>query len=395
MNTQSSSGRRRFWQFSLRELLALFAVLGILLSLLAPRLHRAFEEWELRRTRRVAQVAQKVLSRAIRENDANLARQALEAGADPTCIDSPESSLLHTCIERGQCELAKVLLDHGADVERTVRLSDTVVLSGPALFAAVACDQPAETRLRMVQMLIAHGADVRREIGDHNLVDIAVHNGDAQMADFLRQCGVSYGPAEMAAFNRLDELKRAVDASPNIVHERFRPIYAAKPGHGPTLLGIALSKGHREMALFLIERRAPLDTLEYLGQTLLHRAARGGDPELIRLLVARGLDVNARDAYQDTPLRDMMGKGKPEAVEALIEAGANVNAVGMNGYTPLLTAVYYNHVSIVEMLLEAGADPTIPNRDGETALDLARKKHPELLKLLEKAGSRSHSSGRE
>ncbi len=137
----------------------------------------------------------------------------------------------------------------------------------------------------------------------------------------------------MAAFNHLEDLRRVVQENPEIVSERFEPVYAAGPGQGPTLLGIALERGYREMALFLMESGAPIDVVENLGSTLLHKAARGGDPVLVRLLIAKGLDVDARDNYQDTPLGDVAGRDCCETVAALIEAGADVNARGMNQQT--------------------------------------------------------------
>jgi len=92
----------------------------------------------------------------------------------------------------------------------------------------------------------------------------------------------------MAVFNRLAELKEAVANDPQIVHKRVASIYA---GHDATLLGLALQHGHREVAQFLIDSGAPLETVEELGQTLMHMAARGGNPYFVRLLAARGLDV--------------------------------------------------------------------------------------------------------
>jgi hypothetical protein len=90
-------------------------------------------------------------------------------------------------------------------------------------------------------------------------MDVAVRAGDADAADLLRGYGLPYGAREMATFNRLDELKRAVEANPELIKQRYKPEYAAHPGQGPTLLGIAMSHGHREMSIFLIESGAPLD----------------------------------------------------------------------------------------------------------------------------------------
>jgi hypothetical protein len=147
----------------------------------------------------------------------------------------------------------------------------------------------------MIRLLIQRGANPRAEVRGCTAMDFVVYgDGDGEVGDLLREHGLPYGPREMAAFNRLDELKRAVGEQPDLVKKRFQTPFFVPPGQGSTLLGIALGKGYREMGKFLIEAGAPLDELEGPGMTPLHTAARGGDPDLIRLLVARGLDVNAR-----------------------------------------------------------------------------------------------------
>jgi ankyrin repeat protein len=213
-------------------------------------------------------------------------------------------------------------------------------------------------------------------------MDEAVRSSDVETGDLLREYGVPYGPREMAAFNRLDEIKRVVTETPEVLNDRFRPIWA---GAGPTLLAIALARGYREMALFLIESGAPVDTLVYEGSTLLHEAAKGGDPELIRLLLGRGLKLDATDNYSDTPLCDVSSRNKPQSVAALLEAGADVNRQGLNRRTPLYGAVLSDQIDIVRMLLAAGADPTIGDHEGKTPLDVARTRNPEIAQLLEEA----------
>lgn len=377
--------RRRFFQFSLRQLFLLLAVLALLLGIVTPRLHRVFQERQSQNAARRVQQAEVSLVRAVRNDDTSLARRALEAGANPSGVYGDAGSLLYLAIENGCIPMMELLLEYSADVEASQRLNRAPTVGGPPLFAAICCDQPVEARLRMIRLLIQRGADPRREVGRRSAMDCAVYQSEARIADLLRESGAPYGPGEMAAFGRLEELRGVVREDPAVLKQRFRPIWAANPGQEPTLLGIALERGHREMALFLIESGAPLDTLEYLGQTLLHRAARGGDPELIRLLIARGLDVDAKDDYRDTPLRDIAWQGKPEAVSALLEAGAEVNTRGMNQRTPLWSAVSGNQVELVRMLLAAGADPTIPNRDGKTAVDVAQEKDPRIVELLEEA----------
>lgn len=415
--TQAPRGTHRFFQFNLRQALLLVALCGVLLVIVTPRIRqdlhwrrlraesdqRAVAEANLRAAVLADPVAvarravESELRSAVRAPNITLARQALEAGADPNLTVSPpeQTRLLLACIANGHVELVELLLDHGAEVDRIERslppyLSPTI--GGPPLFAAVSCDHPPEVRIQIVRLLVAHGADPRAQYGQFNAMDIAFHLSDDQTGDLLREYGLPYGAREMAAFNRLDELKRTVEANPEIVKERVKSTWAARPGHGPTLLGIVLERGYREMALFLMEAGAPLDIVEYLGNTMLHEAARGGDPELVRLLVARGLDVNATDDYGDTPLCDIAGRKKPRAVAALIEAGADVNRQGIIGRTALHGAVFGGRIDVVQMLLAAGADPTLRDNKGETPLDVARSRNRAIADLLEQAVARADAA---
>ncbi|HQU43789.1 MAG TPA: ankyrin repeat domain-containing protein [Pirellulales bacterium] len=393
-NNDSSSAtpqgpNRRFFQFTMRELLLVLVLSGVLLGLMTPWIRRRFHEWRLDEGFRKTAIADAELANAVRANDPSLARHALEAGAKPDLnYASLPTGFLHTCIIRGLVDMLKLLLDFGADVERTAHVSGRFqrdVHYGSPLFAAVECDQPPEVRCEMIRVLVAAGADPHQQEGEVNAMDVAFRLSDGQVADCLRQWGLPYGPREMAAFNRLEELKQAVRADPEILTKRFPTTWAAKRGREPTLLGIALRRGYREMSLFLIEAGAALDTIEHQGSTLLLEAARGGDAELVRLLLARGLDVDALDDYKDTPLCDIAGRKMPEVVAALIEAGADVNHQGMNRRTPLHGAVWSDRTDIVQMLLAVGADPTLADHEGETPLARARKRNPEIAELLEQA----------
>lgn len=315
-----------------------------------------------------------------------LARRSLEAGADPKRALHGEKALLCKSIENGHIEIMKLLLDHGASFDRN-----------EPLYEAITCDQPIDVRLDMIRVLLPLGIDTHPLRQEGSVMDAAVRMGDSAIGDLLREAGVEYGPREMAAFNRLDELRQVIEEDPNIVRKRFEPVYASHPDHGATLLGMALFRGHSEMALYLIEQGAPLDTTERLGATHLHSAARGGDPKLIRLLVARGLDVNARDDYGDTPLTDSVWSTSPEAIKALIELGADVNAQGMNKGTALFLAAQSGRAEIVSILLAAGADPTIENVFGKTALDVVQEKIESLVGGESSSSSRTKSErkGRE
>lgn len=388
----ASRQSRRFYQFALSELLLLFALVAVLLGLVAPKIHAIFESRRVQETALRQATAEADFDAAVRANDVALARKALEtAPFKLELIASPKgSSSLLTCISNGEIEIMELLLDYGADAERFQQLTNSplvVSFHGPIrpatpLFAAASCNQSLKVRRKMIQILVARGANPRSLFAGHSMMDIAFEASDAPLGDLLREYGLPYGPREMAAFNRLDELKRAVEKDRELLQRRFRAAYA---GTSPTLLGIALRRGYREMSLFLIEAGAPLDVLEHEGYTLLHQAALGGDPHLMRLLVERGLDVNATDSYSDTPLRDIAGRDNPRAVAALLELGADVDQQGINGYTPLHSAIQSGNAKIVRLLLAAGADTTLCDGTGQTPLDLTVAKNPKIAELLKQA----------
>ncbi|MDP8989148.1 MAG: hypothetical protein M3N41_03590 [Acidobacteriota bacterium] len=113
--------------------------------------------------------------------------------------------------------------------------------------------------------------------------------------------------------------------------------------------------------------------LNALGQSAVGRP--GEDPaEVARLLIAAGADVNAQDnIYAHTPLHEA-----PNAASAkvLIAAGAQLNRGNVKGQMALILTI---DAEVARVLLEAGADKTVRDRQGKTALDLARE-----LELSEK-----------
>ena len=150
----------RFLQFSLRQFLLLVAVFGVLLSVIAPPIHRTFQEWRGQEATRRREAAGAELSTAVRTNNIALARHALEAGADPNLIltGGPQDfvSALGTCIKNGQIEIMELLLDFGVDVERIERLLPrAIVVGGSPLFAAIGSNQPPEVRINMARLLVA------------------------------------------------------------------------------------------------------------------------------------------------------------------------------------------------------------------------------------------------
>jgi ankyrin repeat protein len=76
--------------------------------------------------------------------------------------------------------------------------------------------------------------------------------------------------------------------------------------------------------------------------------------------------------------------GHLKVVQALIRAGAEVDCTqDRSDETPLMVASSLGHLQITQELLHAGADRSLKNKNGQTALDLAREHgHLEVVDLL-------------
>jgi ankyrin repeat protein len=315
-------------------LVLIAAGLGGLIAFVQNAFRIPEDQWALREGLR----HQLALNSAILSGQsADEVRQAVENGANLWVGMHDGSSPFLYAITLGRIEAIEVMLDHVADLEQAGRYSaspgrwSSAERSGPALFAALDCDQPTDVKIKMFNLLLARGANVHRESGGATLMDLAAFRGDEAIGDLLREHGLPYGPREMAALNLIKELEQAIQESPALLRERVKPMGLGTPissrENVSTLLGIAVAKKHRKMARMLVEAGAPVDAVESLGLTPLHiAAAYANDAELIRLLIAHGADVNAVDDKQWTPLASIRGAWKPEdceaAVDALLEAGA-------------------------------------------------------------------------
>jgi uncharacterized protein len=117
-------------------------------------------------------------------------------------------------------------------------------------------------------------------------------------------------------------------------------------------------------------------------------AFKFGDADVIRTLLELGAPVDFADGNQITMLSRSVLNHELELAKMLIARGANVNATDKLGMTPLLWAASsdFGDAAMVELLLGSGARADAKNRDGRTALELARAyKHDYLVPALERA----------
>ena len=81
----------------------------------------------------------------------------------------------------------------------------------------------------------------------------------------------------------------------------------------------------------------------------------------------------------------------PECLNLILKYGVRVNVREEDtGMTPLMKCARYGLPACAEILLRHGADPHLRNNEGQTALDIARKRGAAgIVCILKKAMERS------
>ncbi len=123
-----------------------------------------------------------------------------------------------------------------------------------------------------------------------------------------------------------------------------------------SLLGNAARTGCSEVVDALLAAGADPNLEDSYG-TALSQAASCGSEDTVSLLLHAGADPNLKDRSGIGPLAKAAGFGHAAVVQLLIGAGAEINP-STDSVNPLAAAAGGGHVEVVQALLEAGADLT-------------------------------------
>ncbi len=167
------------------------------------------------------------------------------------------------------------------------------------------------------------------------------------------------------------------------------PPGAGKPLFNATGLSLAAMAGNSEALSIFASRGDRFDeTFFALGFAPIPAPlfpASTGDLRTVEALVQAGMPVDFAGPDGMTLLGDAVLANRIEVAEWLIAHGADVNHLDSYGLRPLQVAAYidFGDARMIELLKRAGAKTNTRDKNGLTALDVARKhKHANLLASL-------------
>ncbi|XP_046559208.1 E3 ubiquitin-protein ligase MIB2-like [Haliotis rubra] len=143
----------------------------------------------------------------------------------------------------------------------------------------------------------------------------------------------------------LDAVKAMVQTKPEMLSE-------ASGMQRLTPLMIACHEGQVQIARFLLESGADLDTKGHMGITPLSAALVGKKEAIVTMLIERGANIHHRHQNGQTTLHLAVHNNLPHVLKMLVEKGVDVNVTDKAGDTPLHDAIFIKNHECAEVLIE-------------------------------------------
>jgi len=324
-------------------------------------------------------------------------RALLKDGADVNTTQADGMTALHWAAQKGDVELAKMLLYASANLKATTRIGgytplliaskngdaamiDTLAEAGAdvnapttngttPLMLASAAGKPAA-----VKALLDRGADVnaKEAVKGETALTFAAALGRADVIRVLTAKGadvkVTTKAVDLTDFAKEEQERLAAERGFNGGGQAGRGNAPGGRGgapQGPQVAGVTRQYNYTELVAF------------WGGLAPMHLAARQGQLESVKALLEAGANVNQRGAGDPvTPLMIATMNGHFDVAKYLVDQGADPNLAQSNGATPLYAALncqwsdkalypqprayeqqHTSYLDLMKTLLEKGADP--------------------------------------
>lgn len=341
------------------------------------------------------------LINAAKNGHTGIARILIEHGADVNLANNYGETALMSAITSGHTDTVKLLVERKADINH-IPIVGLPCLSGfTGLMYAI-----LHRYTDMIRLLIEHGADANRATysGDSALtyaaitkqVDIVklllLYNANIPVpfssrtwGQFLEAYvsrllflgyvnGIPFTtiplPIKNSNINGILKLLEALNIS---------PLSTAIIASDKQAIAQTLDELKQESALLDIQ------TQDNFGMTALHWAAVRNDGPTVQDLLEHKAKVNIRDNDGKTPIHYAARNGNTLILKVLLTCGANINAQDESNNTALHYAAGNGHLRAVQALLRHNAQVNLFNNQNKSAWILAlQHNHPEITDFLKK-----------
>ena len=280
-----------------------------------------------------------------------LVKLLIKLGADPNVrvnnVDG-RSALITSCFSSNY-EIAKYLLNHGADVSIRDNYGNTALMY--CGFKTGHAD--------IAKLLLKHGADVniQNAVGYTALMYSCI-KGFIDIAKLVLRYDADVNIRNNDGTTALMHSCLTKNADINIVELLLKhgADVDVQDNDGLTALIIAIIRGHLDIAKLLLQHNANPNIHDNRGLTPLIIESAYGYLDMVKLLLQHGADPNV---VYDQGVTGAININHINIVNELLQPGADPNVVYDEGVTALAGAVNINHIDIVNELLQHGADPNL------------------------------------
>jgi ankyrin repeat protein len=277
---------------------------------------------------------------AARQGDLESAKLLLEHGADVNQQTEGGWTPLLVAVQNRYYELAEFLLEHGADpsIQNKGGWSPLYIATDNRNIEGgdYPTRKPDRDHLEIIKLLLEHGADVNTRM----------HSSTETRTVFTHQW---------------------------LYEEGATPFLRAAQSSDLVLMKLLLEHG-ADPNLTTDDRTTPLMVASGIGwvEGVTYEWSRDANVETVEMLLDLGLDVNARNSEGRTALMGAAHKGRNEIVQLLVDRGADLDAhdIGSRDTIHQLAGVSWRAIDYADGLVRVGVQSAIP--------------HPETAALLRK-----------
>ncbi|HUO68789.1 MAG TPA: ankyrin repeat domain-containing protein [Gammaproteobacteria bacterium] len=274
---------------------------------------------------------------------------------------------------QGDIESARIMLDHGADVNQQTEGGWTPLLTA------------VQNRYyKLASFLLERGADPRiQNKGGWSPLYIATDNRNIEGGDYpTRKPDMDHleiikllidGGADVNARMHSSTETRTVFTHQWLYEDGATPFLRAAQSSDLVLMKLLLEHG-ADPKLDTDDGTTPLMVAAGIGwvEGVTYEWSRDANVETVKMLLDLGMDVNQHNSEGRTALMGAAHKGRNEIVQALVDHGADLDAhdIGSRDTIHKLAGVNWRAIDYADGLVRVGVQSAIP--------------HPETSALLRK-----------